>query len=350
MRKFNIIFFVNKGISTPTARFRGYFFSKKIKSKNNKSHVYKVDEIYKRYQFSFKRLKKIREYFYKIKSTKKNDIIYLVKTVYNIDFLLVIIMAKLFLKKKVIFDFDDAIYLKPFTKISTLILVGISDIVIVGSNTLFKWSKKRNTNTYKLPTSIPHHDYKKKYFLKKNKIFTIGWIGNGTNHYKNLIILKPIFQKLIIKKINFRFKLIGLAKNKKISNFFDSIEGLNFEYKNHIKWENTPSVVKELNSFDVGIMPLVKDKKTLAKCAFKIIEYMGAGIPVIASPVGENNVVIDHTVNGFLCKKEKDWVETFIKLKKEKKLKKEIILNAFENIRCNYSLESNMHKLFRILK
>jgi glycosyltransferase involved in cell wall biosynthesis len=77
---------------------------------------------------------------------------------------------------------------------------------------------------------------------------------------------------------------------------------------------------------------------------------MGAGIPVIASPVGENNVVIDHTVNGFLCKKENDWVETFIKLKKEKKLKKKIILNAFENIRCNYSLESNMHKLFRILK
>lgn len=58
MKKFNIIFFVNKGISTPTARFRGYFFSKKIKSKNIKSHVYKVDEIYKRYDFSFKRLKK----------------------------------------------------------------------------------------------------------------------------------------------------------------------------------------------------------------------------------------------------------------------------------------------------
>jgi glycosyltransferase involved in cell wall biosynthesis len=350
MRKFNILFFVNKGMSTPTARFRGYFFSKKIKSSNNNSQIYKVDEIYKRYEFSFKRLKKMREYFYKIKNTKKNDIIYLVKTVYNIDFLLIILIAKFFLRKRIIFDFDDAIYLKPFTKISTLILVGICDIVIVGSNTLFKWVKKRNTNIYKLPTSIPHEDYKRKYFSKKSKIFTIGWIGNGTNHFKNLIILKPIFEKLIRKKINFRFKLIGLANNKKILNFFNSIEGLNFEYKNHIKWENTPSVVRELNSFDVGIMPLVKDKKTLAKCAFKIIEYMGAGIPVIASPVGENNVVIDHTVNGFLCKKENDWVETFIKLKKEKKLKKKIILNAFENIRCNYSLESNMHKLFRILK
>ena len=39
-------------------------------------------------------------------------------------------------------------------------------------------------------------------------------------------------------------------------------------------------------------MPLVSDEKTLGKCAFKIIEYMGAGVPVIASPVGENNVVI----------------------------------------------------------
>jgi glycosyltransferase involved in cell wall biosynthesis len=350
MKKFNIIFFVNKGIKTPTARFRGYLFSKKIKSNNYKSKVYKVDEIYNRYQFSFQRFKKIWEYFLQIKNTKKDDIIYLVKTVYNIDFLAVIIVAKLFLKKKIIFDFDDAIYLKPFTKASTYILVKISSTIIVGSNTLLKWAKKKNRNTYKLPTSIPHIEYKKKYSFKKNKVFTIGWIGNGANHYKNLILMKPIFEELIKKSFKFKFKLIGLANNEKILNLFNSAQGLNFEYKNHIKWQKIPSVIKELNSFDVGIMPLIKDEKTLGKCAFKIIEYMGAGIPVVASPVGENNVVIKHNVNGFLCKNVKEWSETFMKIKKEKKLVKKITLNAYKNIQDNYSLDSNMHKLLRVLK
>ena len=88
---------------------------------------------------------------------------------------------------------------------------------------------------------------------KINSIFTIGWIGNGDNHMKNLKILKPIFLKLIEKNIKFRFKLIGSANNLKLLSFFNSIKNLNFIYKNHIKWENINSSISELKTFDIGI-------------------------------------------------------------------------------------------------
>ena len=39
---------------------------------------------------------------------------------------------------------------------------------------------------------------------------------------------------------------------------------------------------------DVGIAPTPTDRWTLGKCGFKIVQYMAAGLPVIASPVGAN--------------------------------------------------------------
>ena len=40
---------------------------------------------------------------------------------------------------------------------------------------------------------------------------------------------------------------------------------------------------------------------------FKIVEYMAAGIPVIASPIGENKIIIENNINGFLAKDNNDW-------------------------------------------
>ena len=342
-----IIFFVNKNINSATARFRGYFFSNFIKKKIP-SKVIKIDEIYNRYSFNFLRLKKFVQYISFFKNLKKNQIIYLVKTVYNVDFLFAILIAKIFLKKKIIFDFDDTIYLKPFTKNSTRILVSVVDLVMVGSSTLLNWSKKYNIHTYKLPTSIPHNIYKK-ISVRKERVFTIGWIGNGDNHYKNLVLLKPVLENLIKKNVYFKFRLIGMAHNKEIFKLFRSIKDLNFEFKNQIKWKDPKAVVKEIKKFDIGVMPLVKDEKTLGKCAFKIIEYMGAGIPVIASPVGENKIVIKNNLDGILCNNTKDWVKKIILIKSNKKLKKKFVNNALHKVEKFYSLKSNAQKLDKAL-
>ena len=71
------------------------FFSNFIESKIP-SKVIRIDEIYNRYSFSLSRLKKFIQYIVFLK-VKKNEIIYLVKTVYNIDFLIAILIAKFLL-------------------------------------------------------------------------------------------------------------------------------------------------------------------------------------------------------------------------------------------------------------
>ncbi|WP_431472813.1 glycosyltransferase [Luteimonas dalianensis] len=62
-----------------------------------------------------------------------------------------------------------------------------------------------------------------------------------------------------------------------------------------------------VSSFDVGIMPLESTQWELGKCAYKIIQYMAAGVPVVASPVGMNVEVIERTGSGVFANSSEEW-------------------------------------------
>ena len=64
----------------------------------------------------------------------------------------------------------------------------------------------------------------------------------------------------------------------------------------------------QINSFDIGIMPLVNTPWENGKCGFKLIQYMACGVPVIASPVGINSQIVTNEV-GFLANCKEDWIK-----------------------------------------
>ena len=82
-----------------------------------------------------------------------------------------------------------------------------------------------------------------------------------------------------------------------------------------IPWSHETEV-ECLSSLDVGIMPLPDESWARGKCGFKLIQYMASGLPVIASPVGVNEEIVDDGVNGFLSDSNEQWVEAFEKLYK----------------------------------
>lgn len=75
---------------------------------------------------------------------------------------------------------------------------------------------------------------------------------------------------------------------------------------------------------------------------------MAAGIPVIASPIGENNVVIENYKDGFLAKNVNDWVKKILILNKNPKLKNEMTKKALNKVKVKYSIESNIKILNKI--
>ncbi len=71
----------------------------------------------------------------------------------------------------------------------------------------------------------------------------------------------------------------------------------------NMKWTRE-QVLRIMPWMHVGLMPLEENVFTKGKGAFKAVQYIGAGLPVVASPVGYNCSVVQNGVNGFLTNKE----------------------------------------------
>jgi glycosyltransferase involved in cell wall biosynthesis len=106
----------------------------------------------------------------------------------------------------------------------------------------------------------------------------------------------------------------------------------------NVSW-SLATETKDILSFDVGIMPLRDDAWSRGKCAFKALQMMALGIPVVASPVGANREVIQDGVNGFLADGAEEWAARLSSLAESPKLREEIGQRGRGTAISRYSLK-----------
>jgi glycosyltransferase involved in cell wall biosynthesis len=199
-------------------------------------------------------------------------------------------------KSRLIFDFDDAIFIdnrNSTSALKTANMVKYANETIVSTDWLNDFCRKQGKTATVIPTPV-ETDIVKPKDRKENKIPVIGWIGSAwTTGYMEMVI--PVLQKLAAE-YEFTFLTVG-AKTE------FSVKGVNHS---NIPWE--PGIeTKALAQIDIGIMPLPDDDYARAKGGFKLYLYMAAGLPCIASPVGINSAIIKEGVNGLLAATENQW-------------------------------------------
>ena len=240
------------------------------------------------------------------------------------------------LNKNIILEFDDAIYLTHPRKMPKLIKM--SKAVIVGNDFLKEYAVKYNKNVKVVPTVIDMRRYVEKGQGSRVKgdegRIIICWIGLAYN-IDYLKQLSDVFRKLSDK---ITLKIIS---NKNIE-----IEGVNIIFK---KWNNETEV-EEIQSSHIGIMPLRDDEWSRGKCGLKLLQYMAAGIPSAASPVGVNKEIISDGVNGFLASSEDEWYEKLLRLCEDFELRSKIGLEGRKTVEEKYSIEKWAPRLAEIYK
>lgn len=258
------------------------------------------------------------------------------------------IIAKI-LRKKIIYDFDDAIWMSNTTsenRVTKYIKfhskVGMickwAHVVSVGNDFLGDYARQFSNNVMLIPTVVDteRHHYKRN-TVRDNDRLNIGWTGSHSS-IRLLDPIIPILQKLQLK-FDFNFILIA-NRNPKLS-----LKNYRF-----IPWNATTETI-DLNLVDIGIMPLEDDKWCKGKCGFKAIQYMSLSIPAVISGVGVNEIIVDHGVNGFLCYDESDWEIYLEKLLTNPSLRDSFGEDARIKIESQYSLKAvlpNYFKLFGI--
>lgn len=242
-------------------------------------------------------------------------------------------------QKILVFDFDDAIYISAINKRAeekTISAIKNADLVITSCAVLNDYSRKFNKNSIIITSAVDTKSITPADI--KNEVLTIGWIGSEWTS-KYLSVLEPVFNELS-KKFKFQLLLVGA---KESVNF-------NCEVKK-VKW-SLETENKYLNQMDIGIMPLFDNEFERAKGGFKLLQYMSAGKPVLASPVGINKEIVLPGETGFLCETDKEWYTAFCNLMEDETSRKkmgnrgrELMLEKYGLDVCAVELVKNLKKL-----
>lgn len=242
------------------------------------------------------------------------------------------------LKKKIIYDFDDAIWLPNYSEHNKLFhplkmygkvksIMRWSHKISAGNDYLCDFARQFNSNVVCNPTTIDTENMHNRVKNQRTEKVVIGWTGTLTTA-KYILEILPALQKLE-KKYDFVFQVI--------SNEFPKVELKSFQFK---KWKKETEI-EDLLEFNIGIMPLVDDKWAKGKCGFKALQYMSLGIPAVVSPVGVNTKIVDEKINGFLCTTQEDWYNALSYLLENPEAREKMGKEARKKIEEHYSVKSN---------
>ncbi len=193
-------------------------------------------------------------------------------------------------------DLDDAIFhtydLHPWPLVRTLlgrkmdVVLRDATAVVAGNNYLAGRALRAGASrVVVVPTTVDDRAYARVERLAGDRL-TFGWIGSpSTEHY--LRTIQAELQQLC-QSLPASLRLIGLAAG--------GPSGVDVVRR---PWSEQ-SEIEELAACDIGLAPLFDGPWERGKCGLKAIQYMAAGLPVLAARIGILPDVVVHGETGFL--------------------------------------------------
>lgn len=237
------------------------------------------------------------------------------------------------MRKKIIFDFDDALFVSKIGWLDTIVKIKASTTVVVGSPYLYSFAKKHSSRVRLIPTVVDTDKFTPSNRSITDKRIRIGWSGSEGPRLHHLPLLRSILIELA-KQRDFEFVVVSDEDPQ-----LDWL-GVNTQY---IQWSEDCEV-SSLQSFDIGLMPLRDSPFERGKCGFKLITYGAVGIPSVASDVGVNSHIIQHEVTGYIASNDKQWVDCLTLLIDDSQIRKKMGIEARNFITANYSLREGNRK------
>ena len=244
--------------------------------------------------------------------------------------------------RSLIFDFDDAIFCNSDGSASSTRMrrfqeiVRKSDHITAGNAFLASMASVFNDRVTVVPTSVDVAcnalDYP-----KPTDTFDLVWIGSSSTR-KYLEDALPGLREACKRVPGLRLKIVA---------DFDlpdaGIPTL------PIHW-SAKTEARELGSSHVGIAPMRDNDWTRGKCALKVIQYMAAGLPVIASPAGMNGEIVKDGESGLLAESRQEWATAIARYVQDPELR--ALHGAAGQILAQqeYSIESAVARMVEVFQ
>jgi len=250
-------------------------------------------------------------------------------------------------RKPIVFDFDDAIYLLDTTAENsrfgwlkfpgkTAALCRMSQHVVTSNDHLAAYARRYNKNVTIVPSSIDTEQYHPTQLDRAATRVVIGWTGSATSQ-AHLEAFAPVLQRIVGR---YRVDLRVVSARP------PDLDGLPVTWS---RW-SAEREVEDLAEFDIGIMPQPDDEWSRGKSAFKALQCMGMGVPVVCSAVGASLALIQHGENGFLASTPDDWDESLGLLIGDASLRERVGMAGRRTVEQRYSAQRSALSLGEVLR
>lgn len=210
-----------------------------------------------------------------------------------------------------------------------------ASLVVCGNNYLADRAVSAGARRVEVvPTVIDMTRYTVRPSACTNKM-VVGWIGSAST-VKYLDIVMPALRALT-DEYPAQLRVIGAEF---------SAPGIDVDCR---PWSEGDEV-RQIQEFDIGIMPLLDSPWERGKCGYKLIQYMACGVPVVASPVGVNEVIVEDGASGYLAGDQKAWLDAFKRLASEPEKRKVFGARGRQLVEERYCLQVIAPRLAKLFK
>lgn len=239
------------------------------------------------------------------------------------------------LNKHLVMDLDDAIWERPAFVSSPFLrfmdfgwtakLAILCRHAVAGNEVIKAYVEQAGCPATIIPTCIDMDLHRQKaYDASPDRPVVLGWTGLSDN-LGYLDRIAPAIQSLAE-----RYRLELMISTAKPYHY----PGIPIRNR---AWTLSEEIAY-LTEADIGLMPLEDTPRARGKCAFKALQYMGVGTPVVLSPVGMNRDVVEDGVTSFLADSVEEWRDRLEQLIRDPELRERMGRAARRHIEAQYSI------------
>ncbi len=215
--------------------------------------------------------------------------------------------------KKLVYDFDDALFCRDsYSRKGPLswarlahfwATVYAADAITAGNRYLTEQAGAYvdSRRVYRMPTCVDPRLYPIAQHRRRGEKAKLVWIGqHSTLNCLNLAEAQLAAAGRRLPGLELRV----------ICNRFPQLQDIAVVPR---QW-SAASETAEIADADIGISWLPDDPWSLGKCGLKVLQYMAAGLPVVANPVGMNCEMVIPGETGYLATTPEEWADAVERL------------------------------------
>lgn len=248
--------------------------------------------------------------------------------------------------RKLVFDVDDAVYLRdsyspkgfehPARRRAFARMMRAVDAVAAGNRFLAEEARHCNApGVTIIPTCVNVTAYPAAEHRREGNAELV-WIGSSST-LQGLERIRPMLDGIGRRNRGVRLKLV-------CDRFIELAELPVVP----CRWSEA-NEASELASADIGIGWVPDDPWSRGKCALKLLQYMAAGLPVVANPVGVQATIVHHGENGYLAETPEQWLDAIGRLVNDAALRQRMGEAGRRLVERDYSLAAGASKWHALL-